>query len=136
MGFVRYNISMNNKRILIVEDERLIAMALRRALSLSEVDYRVEVCDSAEAALERLGDTCFDLLISDFRLPGMNGLELIERVRQLSPGTRSILITGFGSPQIEEQARRLADAYITKPFHLGDIIQVVRRILGEPAAHE
>jgi CheY-like chemotaxis protein len=124
------------ERILIVEDESSVVEALRWALSLSQGGgYQVEFCHSAEAALERLGDAHFDLLISDLRLPGMNGLELIERVRQFSPDTHSILITAFGSPQIEEQARRLANAYIAKPFRLLDIIQLAHRILGEPDAH-
>jgi two-component system response regulator FlrC len=91
----------------------------------------VESCESAEAALQRLDTAHFDLLISDLRLPDINGLELIEQACQRSPGMRSILITAFGSPQIEEQARRLADAYVPKPFRLRDMIQLVRRILDD-----
>jgi CheY-like chemotaxis protein len=134
---LRYNRIMNNKRILIVEDEQLIALALCRALSLPQGGgYQVEICGSGETVLERLGDAHFDLLISDLRLPGMNGLELLELARQLSPDTRRILITASRSPQVEEQARHLANAYLLKPFRLRDIIQTVRRVLGEPAVHE
>jgi two-component system response regulator (stage 0 sporulation protein F) len=124
------------ERILIVEEDSTMAQVLCRALSLPQGGgYRVETCGSAEAALERLRDAHFDLLIAALCLPDMSGLELVERTRQLSPDTRSILITAFGSPQIEEQALRLADAHIPKLFCLRDIIRVVHHILGEPDAH-
>lgn len=124
---------MNGKRILIVEDEQLIGLALGRFLSLpGSGGYRVEVCNSAEEALTRLEANQFDLLISDFRLPGMDGLELLEHVRQSDPDTRGILITAFGSAQVEEQAHLLANAYILKPFRLREVIQVVQQVLDDP----
>lgn len=123
---------MPKRRILIVEDESAVAQALWRALNTPQGgSYMVECCGSAEAALDRLGNVHFDLLIADLRLPGINGLELIGKAHQRNPGVRSILITAFGSPQIEEKARRLADAYVPKPFRLRDMIQLVRRILNE-----
>jgi CheY-like chemotaxis protein len=123
------------ERILIVEDVSLMAQVLCRALSLPQSGgYQVETCGSAEAALERLRDTHFDLLIAASHLPDMSGLELIDRVGQLSPDTRSILITESG-PQVGEQARRQAGAHIPKLFYLRDIIQAVHHILDEPEAH-
>ena len=122
------------EHILIVEDSMGVARALNRALSLSQDGgYQVEVCDSGEAALERLRDNHFDLLISDLRLPGIDGLELLERARQINPETRSVLITAFGSPQVEERARHLANAYLPKPFRLQDMIRLVQRVLSAPA---
>lgn len=126
---------MKRERILIIEDSLGVARALNRALSLPQGGgYRVEVCDSGEAALERLRDAHFDLLVSDLRLPGMNGLELLESARQISPETRSVLITAFGSPQVEEQARHLANAYLPKPFLLHDMVRIIQRVLGGPVA--
>jgi DNA-binding NtrC family response regulator len=61
----------------------------------------------------------------------MNGLELIESAHQLSPGIRSVLITAFGSPQVEERACCLADAYLSKPFRLRDMAQIVQFILND-----
>jgi HAD superfamily hydrolase (TIGR01484 family) len=66
----------------------------------------------------------------------MNGLAVLDHARQISPETRSILITAFGSPQVEERARHLANAYLPKPFRLHDLIQLVQRILGEPVARK
>lgn len=123
---------MGKKRILIVEDEPPVAQALRRALNLPHGGgYLVESCESGERALEHLSNARFDLIISDLRLPGMNGLELIALARQRDPGLRSVLITAFGSAQVEEEARHLTDAYLPKPFHLRDMINIVRHILDD-----
>ena len=66
--------------ILIVEDSFGIAQALQRSLSLyRDGIYRVEACSTGEAALKRLHETAFDLLITDLRLPGFDGLSLIQR---------------------------------------------------------
>jgi hydroxymethylpyrimidine pyrophosphatase-like HAD family hydrolase/CheY-like chemotaxis protein len=111
-----------------------VARALNRALSLPPGgEYWVEVCDSGEAALELLRGDHVDLLISDLRLPGMDGWEVLERAREISPGTRRVPITAFGSPQVEERARHLTDAYLPKPFRLHEMIEVVERVLRKPA---
>jgi hydroxymethylpyrimidine pyrophosphatase-like HAD family hydrolase/CheY-like chemotaxis protein len=128
---------MRKEHILIVEDSLGVSRALRQALSLPQGGgYQVEVCDSGEAAMERLQDTSFDLLISDLRLPGMNGLELLDRAHHTDSQMRSVLITAFGSPQVEERARHLADAYLPKPFRLQEMIRIVQRVLGEPAHYQ
>jgi DNA-binding NtrC family response regulator len=123
---------VETKRILIVEDELTVAQALERALNLPRGgSYAVERCDSAEAALKRLGQEHFDLVISDLRLPGMNGLDLIERAHRLSPGIHCVLITAYGSPQVEARARLLTDAYLPKPFRLADMVHIVGCILDQ-----
>ena len=126
---------MSEARILLVEDSLGIARALSRALMLSPGGtYRVTTCTSGEDALERLQADSYDLLITDLRLPGMDGLNLVTWARQNHPDTRSVLITAYGSPQVEERARRLVNAYLPKPFRLHDLIQIVHSILEAPAA--
>jgi len=120
-------------RILIVEDSFGIAQALQRSLSMyRDGAYRVETCSSGEAALKRLHETPFDLLITDLRLPGFDGLGLVQRARQVRPQLRSILITAYGSPEIEDQVRQLVDAYLPKPFRLVDLLNLVESILAQP----
>ena len=110
---------MENKRVLVVEDESRVAEALCRVLSLPQGGgHQVDYCSSGEAALSRLQETQPDLLITDLRMSGMSGLELLERAHQISPNTRSLLITGFGSPEVEAQVLRLANSYLPKPFNL------------------
>jgi hydroxymethylpyrimidine pyrophosphatase-like HAD family hydrolase/CheY-like chemotaxis protein len=126
---------MINHSILIVEDELGVAHPLKKALDLSPNKlYQVELSSSGEEALDRLKDKHFDLLISDFRLPGMDGLVLLEQAQRISPGILSVLITAYGSPAVEERAKKLAKAYIPKPFHLRDIILTVQGILEEASS--
>ncbi len=120
-------------RILIVEDEEKIAYTLARALRrASDNDFTVEIQNSPVTALELFKTQSFDLLITDQRMPGMSGLELVAHVRREYPETRAILITGFGSPEIEAEARRLADGYLTKPFNLPDVLRLVQDVIRDP----
>ncbi len=122
---------MGQAKILIAEDESRVAQALSRALSLPEGGgYFIESFGSGDEALARLRENHFDLLITDMRMPGMSGLELIAACREISPTTGSILITAFGSTEIETQSRRLAvDAYLTKPFSMRSFVQVVQNTM-------
>lgn len=122
---------MSPERILVVEDELRVAQALSRVLALPEGGgHTVETCESGEAALDRLQTSRFDLVITDLRMPGMSGLELLEHVHRISPQTRTVLITAYGTPQIEERAKELADAYVPKPFNMQGFVRMVRQILA------
>jgi two-component system response regulator (stage 0 sporulation protein F) len=121
---------MDKRHILIVEDELQIAVSLCRALEY-HLDGSCEIAISPQAsdALVQLQDRHFDLIVTDLRMAGMSGLELIQRVHRDSPQTRTMLITAFGSPKVEQQARRLAAIYLPKPFRLQEFIAAVRSIL-------
>jgi CheY-like chemotaxis protein len=123
----------NKTRILIVEDEEKIAYTLARALRrASDNDFTVEIQNAPLDAINLFKTQEFDLLITDQRMPGMSGLELIAHVRREYPETRAILITGFGSPEIEAEARRLANGYLTKPFNLPDVLDLVQDVIRDP----
>ena len=123
---------MKQDRILIVEDEVRVAQALGRALSMPEGGgYLVETCESGEDALSRFREMPFDLLITDLRMPGMNGLELIGKCREVTPGIKSILITAFGSSEVEDKAYQLeVDGYLAKPFSIRKLVRAVQVALG------
>ncbi len=109
-----------------------VARSLSLGLGLSRKDiHAIESCGSGEEALKRLAEVPVDLLISDLRLPGIDGLSLLERSRHFSPATRSILITAYGSPEVEERARELADAYVAKPFMIQDLLLVVDEVMQQ-----
>jgi DNA-binding NtrC family response regulator len=117
----------------MVEDSAMVARPLRRALEryFSQSKYEIEIYESAEAALDQVQTRPIAVLISDLRLPGMNGLELIKRVRQSTPGTPSILMTAFGSSHIEERANEQDIVYLPKPFDLSAFIATVQELLGD-----
>lgn len=122
---------MTARRILIADDEPKLALSLGLALERLNGEYRVSVVHSGEDALEALNDSPVDLLVTDLRLPGINGLELIRWARLTRPGMRTILITAHGSDEVEAEARRLGtDRYLAKPFHMRDFTQAVREALS------
>ncbi len=125
---------MATRNILIVDDEPRVAFFLSKVLERADSAYKVNIAHSGEEALDILNRSKVDLLITDLRLPGISGLELMRWVRASSPQTRSILITAYGNDEVEAEARRLeAYRYITKPFNLEHFTQAVQEALREVA---
>ncbi len=127
----------DRKRILIVDDEGRVAYFLRKTLERMDRRFQVETVPSGEEALLLFQEGAVDLLITDLRMPGINGLELIERVRQISPTTPVILITAYGSDEIEARARRLQIyRYLTKPFDINEFTDAVIQALSDRPIRE
>jgi DNA-binding NtrC family response regulator len=109
-----------NKRILIIDDEQALLIALKKLLQ----DKRVQV-DTAETmneALSHINETSYEVIIADIRLSGIlnqEGLEILRYVKEHKPGTRVMLMTGYGSQDIMEHAFDLgADYYFEKPVSI------------------
>lgn len=114
-------------RILIVDDEREITEILADLLS---TDYECMAAGSAEEALTRLRDNPFELVISDITMPGMSGLEMIPHVKEMSPHTVVVMISGMQTVESAIGALRLgAFDYLMKPFDLRQVEAVVKRAL-------
>jgi CheY-like chemotaxis protein len=94
-------------RILIVDDQREIARVLRTALELSNRGYFVIDVPSGEEALLELGRVEFDVLVTDYRLPGMSGPELLRRVRKVRPAIKALLITGLSLSEVNSEIKDL-----------------------------
>jgi CheY-like chemotaxis protein len=128
---------MSKKHILIVDDEPKLALFLSKMLACSNRSHQVSTANSGEQALEVLKSTPIDLLITDLRMPGITGLDLIRWVRTFSPETRTILMTAYGSDHVEERVRQMeVYRYITKPFNSSDIAQTVEEALREVAINQ
>ncbi len=107
------------KSILIVEDERNIRESLAAALS---AEYEADQAASGEEALEKLKKRGYDMLITDIRMPGMSGVELLGRYRKDNPDNPVIVITAFTSVQNAVEAMKAgANEYIPKPFSLEEV---------------
>jgi CheY-like chemotaxis protein len=123
-----------DKRILIVDDEEKVVFFLRESLEELGHDVTIGTAQSAEEALEKIATQPYDLVISDLRMPGIDGLQLIEAVKEKYPSTRFILMTAYGTDEVEARARHLdVYDYITKPFHVSDLLDVTRHALLPPA---
>jgi CheY-like chemotaxis protein len=119
------------KRILIVDDEASVAFFLQEGLQGLGEEYEVYTAESAELALERIDQEAFDLAVIDYVLPGLSGLDLMRRLRDLCPSILTILMTAYSSPELEEEAYHLhAFRYLAKPFHIQDLMCTVQQVLS------
>ncbi len=126
---------MNNKAILIVDDEKNIRLTLSQ--SLAPLDLPVRTAVNGEEALQKLQEEEFGLILLDLRMPGMDGMEVLNIVRKKWPKTRVIVITAHGTIESAVEALKLgAVDFIQKPFSPGEIRDLVTRILEREALDE
>lgn len=117
--------------ILLIDDDKLILKSITRLLTAQ--GYSVEVTESGQEALERVQAKRFDLVISDVRMPGMDGIETIRRIRDITnklnqPPIPEIIITGFIDVEAQKQAQDLGIIdFIHKPFATIDFIEAIAR---------
>ncbi|MGZ6226603.1 MAG: response regulator transcription factor [Candidatus Binataceae bacterium] len=115
-------------RLLIVEDEAKLAANLKRGLG--EAGFAVDVALSAEAAREALGQSGYDLMLLDLRLPGQDGLEFLADLRTAGAAVPVLILTARDAT--EERVRGLdggGDDYLTKPFAFSELLARVRALL-------
>ncbi len=118
---------MNDLDILIVEDERFQREMLRDFL-LKE-GHRAAEADDGEKALRLLGERSFDLLLIDYRIPGLNGIEVLQEARRLNPEIDAVIITAHGTIETAVAAMKAgARDYITKPVDLDELTLLIARI--------
>ena len=108
---------MSVPHVLIVDDDLALLRALPEALRLRMSDLVVDTCDSAQDALTRIAAIDYDAIVTDIKLPGMDGLALLAQIRALRPQTPALLITGHGEHDLAVQALRGgAYDFIQKPI--------------------
>jgi len=118
-------------RILVVDDEPGVRDLLAKILATA--DYHVDTVPDGASAIERLRAAEYDLLITDLKMPGMDGLSVIREARRTAPVLPVIIITGCSTEASAIEAINLGVAgYLTKPFRLPRILAVAARALGEP----
>lgn len=123
---------MTPPRILLVDDQRQVSRVLRSALEVSAKDYIINDVSSAEEALLEISRGPLDLLVTDLRLPGMTGLELVERVLEINPKAKSILITGDPTENVRRQAEALGViAFLRKPIGTNMFLEIVEHALAD-----
>jgi DNA-binding response OmpR family regulator len=122
--------SVPQHHVLLVEDESSVAKGL--AMVMREEGYEVDIADTGQGALQKFGGNGFDLLVADLRLPDIDGMEVIQHVRQKRPGTKVLIVTGYPSVSSAVQAVKMGVSdYLRKPFTDDEFIAAVRNAYQE-----
>jgi DNA-binding NtrC family response regulator len=117
-------------RLLIVEDEDTLCASLQRVLR--KEGYAVDIAGSAEDALEMLHRAAYDLIICDIILPGISGIELLQRYRAINPAQKVVIMTAYASMDTAKQALAAgASEFVLKPLTHDELKAVVRKVLEQ-----
>jgi signal transduction histidine kinase len=121
---------MNTANILLVDDDLALLQALPHAISLRMTGVQIQTAAEASTALSLLQEQEYDAIVSDIKMPGMDGLELLARITERHPDTPVLLITGHGEHDLAIQAiRGGAYDYILKPIDRDDFVASLQRAL-------
>ncbi len=116
-------------RLLIVDDDE--GMRENLAELFESLGYEVLTAANTPQALSTLDANDVDLLLTDYKMPGPTGVELIEAARKRQPGLKAVLMTAFGDSFTEiESVRRGAVGYLNKPFEADEVVAFVERVLA------
>lgn len=119
------------KRMLIVDNEEDIRTLLKRILETQQPDYRVSTAPDGFRAIGRLMQQRFDLVLTNWSMGEMDGLELAEAIRAISPDTHILLMTGSATSELDNTVKSLGlHGWIEKPFTPTHILNVVEQVMG------
>jgi len=121
---------MGNHRIMVIDDEKIVCDMTK--MTLQQEGYEVETFLNAAPALERLKEEKFDVVITDYKMKGIDGMEVLKTVKNLYPGTKVIMITAFANLDAAIEALR-ADVhdFFPKPVKIKELKASVERALNK-----
>ena len=115
-------------RVLVVDDEPTYRASVSRCLT--NQSYQVTAAENGEKALELVSSGRFDLVISDIKMPGMSGVELLAKISEISPDTASIMMTAYATIETAIEATKLGSFhYLVKPFNVDELVQLAARAI-------
>ena len=115
------------KRILFVDDDPLVLQGLQRMLRSMREEWEMEFVESGPIALEAMAKSPFDVVVSDMRMPGMNGAELLNRVMKLHPNTIRFILSGHADQDLVMQCVGTTHQYLAKPCEPDALKATIRR---------
>jgi len=117
---------VSTKRVLLVDDEEDLTWSISKHLQKDRASYELYTANSGRAALDILNQVPVDLVVSDIRMPEMSGLDLLLKIRENFPSTRVIIMTAYGSSEIQKEANeRGCFKYIEKPFEITELRKLI-----------
>jgi len=123
-----YGIEEKGVRMLVVEDDPSTRELLREFLL--EEGWTVKLAQDGKEAILKVRKESFDLVLTDLKMPRMNGIQLLKELQKIIPDTKVVIITATADSEIAAKAMKLgAYDYITKPFYLDSVLQKVKKAL-------
>ncbi len=120
------------KKVLIVDDEETLTWSMAKSLSKDKDKYEVLIANNGKEALNLLKKHKIDLVISDIKMPDINGLDLLVNIKVEHPQTKVIIMTAYGSADVQKEASRRGSLfYIEKPFEISDIRKIIIDLIGK-----
>jgi len=115
--------TMKRKSILLVDDEQVILNSLSRELASADHNLDVSVATSGEEAIAKINDGCFDLVLTDLMMPGVDGFQVLKACKQKDAQTIVIILTGYADLNSAVDALRLyADDFLQKPYDTDELL--------------
>jgi CheY-like chemotaxis protein len=120
------------KRVLIVDDEESVRTLLKLTLEKLKPDFQIATAADGFTAMGRLMQQTFDLVLTDWHMAGVDGLELAAAIRDISPATRILLMTGTDVFQLRNAATALGlDGWLEKPFTPAQLLSLVEGVIDQ-----
>ncbi len=120
---------MSNRRILFVDDEPLVLQGLQRMLRTMRNEWDMAFAEGGEAGLALLAEAPFDVVVSDMRMPGMNGAQFLREVMRLYPTTVRLVLSGHADKDLVSQCVGVAHQYLNKPCDADTLKSTIQNAL-------
>jgi CheY-like chemotaxis protein/predicted regulator of Ras-like GTPase activity (Roadblock/LC7/MglB family) len=123
---------MGNKRVLIVDNDKDISLMLQHSVRMLGPEYEVVTVSDSVTAISLIEKEAFAVVITDYMMPVMTGVDLAMVVRRISPDTQVILMTAYGTSNLRDTSKFLGlDGYLDKPFPLERVQEIVKRAVAQ-----
>lgn len=119
-----------DKQVLVVDDSRVARLMIRSIVSGVHPEWAITEAGDGDSALERLGETDFDLVILDYNMPGMDGLEVAAKMRERNPDVAISMLTANIQDSIQQKAAQLGVGFAKKPITEDKIRDILARFGG------
>lgn len=128
---------MANKRVLIVDNDKDISLMLQHSLRMLGPEYEIVTVTDSVTAISLIEKESFAVVITDYMMPVMTGVDLALAVRRISPDTQVILMTAYGSTNLRDTSKFLGlDGFLDKPFPLEQVQEIVKRAVAQTHGKE
>jgi DNA-binding NtrC family response regulator len=123
------------EKMLVIDDEDIVLESCRRIFSTT--GFQVTCTTSPPEGLRLIADSSFDVILCDWKMPGFDGMDVLEELERRSPDSAVVMISGYPTPARQTEAlKRGAMDYVAKPFTPGEIVEAVRKAIRRKANKE